>query len=386
MTSLSMLEVGDSDDEPVDASALASELLSWSIGVAFGRFDMGLAIGARPLPGEPGPFDPLPISSPGMLTGNDGLPVSYAPAGNPVAFPEGGALVDDLGNEGDLCTTIRSLFDLVFGGDADAWWNDVAELLDPKKRELRNWLASTFFEHHLKLYSKSRRKAPIYWQLATPSAQYSVWLYAHRLTRDSFFQIQNDVVTPKLAHEERKLASLVEGAGGGPGAEGRREVAAQERFVGELRVMLEEVKRVAPLWNPNLDDGVVLTMAPLWRLVPQHKSWQQELRSRWDELCAGKYDWAHVAMHLWPERVVPQCATDRSLAIAHGLDDVFWVEGNEGKWTARSEPTHPVDELVKERITTAVKAALASLREAPVPNASARRRKGPRAASAKGNG
>ena len=42
---------------------------------------------------------------------------------------------------------------------------------------------------------------------------------------------------------------------------------------------------------------------------------------------AGKYDWAHIAMHLWPERVVPKCATDRSLAIAHGLEDVFWVEG-----------------------------------------------------------
>ena len=84
--------------------------------------------------------------------------------------------------------------------------------------------------------------------------------------------------------------------------------------------MLEEVKRVTPLWNPNLDDGVVLTMAPLWRLVPQHKSWQKELRSRWDELCAGKYDWAHVAMYLWPERVVPECAKERSLAIAHGLD------------------------------------------------------------------
>ena len=42
--------------------------------------------------------------------------------------------------------------------------------------------------------------------------------------------------------------------------------------------MLDEVKRVAPLWNPMLDDGVVLTMAPLWRLVPYHKPWQKELK------------------------------------------------------------------------------------------------------------
>ena len=101
------------------------------------------------------------------------------------------------------------------------------------------------------------------------------------------------------------------------------------------------MKRVAPLWNPNLDDGVVLNFAPLWRLVPQHKPWQKELKSTWDALCAGKYDWAHLAMHLWPERVVPKCATDRSLAIAHGLEDVFWVEGTDGKWTRARRPRAP---------------------------------------------
>ena len=83
--------------------------------------------------------------------------------------------------------------------------------------------------------------------------------------------------------------------------------------------------------------------------MPQHKPWQKELRATWDALCDGKYDWAHLAMHLWPERVVPKCATDRSLAIAHGLEDVFWVEGADGKWKPRPAPTRPVEELVRER-------------------------------------
>ena len=130
-------------------------------------------------------------------------------------------------------------------------------------------------------------------------------------------------------------------AGANPSAKERKEIAEQEAFVGELRSFLDEVKHVAPLWNPVLDDGVVLTMAPLWRLIPQHKPWQRELKSKWDELAAGKYDWAHVAMHLWPERVVPKCATDRSLAIAHGLEDVFWVEADDGKWRPRPTPTSP---------------------------------------------
>ena len=138
-----------------------------------------------------------------------------------------------------------------------------------------------------------------------------------------------------------------------------------ETFVEELRVLVTEVRRVAPLWQPDLNDGVVLTMAPLWRLVAQHRAWQRELKSAWDALCAGRYDWAQLAMHLWPERVVPKCAEDRSLAIAHGLEEVFWVEDANGKWEPRHSPTRSVEELVSERTSPAVKSALQSLVDAP---------------------
>jgi hypothetical protein len=376
-------EDADDDSEEAnstaDATALAAELASWVVGVAFGRFDVRLATGARPMPTEPEPFDPLPVCSPGMLTGVDGLPLAQPPAGYPVAFPETGVLVDDPGHPQDLTAAVRAVFDVVFGADADRWWNDVAALLDPKGHDLRSWLAGSFFEHHLKRYSKSRRKAPILWQLGTPSGRYSVWLYAHRLTRDSLFQLQNEVVGQKLMHEERQLASLRQNAGAGPSASERKEIAAREAFVEELRAMLDDVKLVAPLWNPNLDDGVVLTMAPLGRLVPQHKPWQRELRSKWEELAVGKYDWAHVAMHLWPERVIPKCAADRSVAIAHGLEDVFWVEGVDGKWKPSATPARPVDELVDERSSPAVKAALKSIlnvANAASSSASARSRSG----------
>jgi hypothetical protein len=323
-----------------------------------------------------------------MLTGDDGMPLSHAPPGYPLSFPEASVLVDDPGHARDLTAAVRTVFDVVFGADADHWWNDVAALLDPKGHDLRVWLGDSFFEHHLKRHSKSRRKAPIVWQLGTPSGRYSVWLYAHRLTRDSFFQLQNEVVGPKLIHEERQLTNLRQNAGEGPSAQERKEIVAQQAIVEELRAMLDEVKRVAPLWNPNLDDGVVLTMAPLWRLVPQHKPWQKELRTKWNELAAGKYDWAHVAMHLWPERVAPKCATDRSLAIAHGVEDVFWLQGADDKWKARTTPTKSVDEFVHERISPAVKAAVKSLLDAPTAFAAGRARSRgvtPLHASARGN-
>jgi hypothetical protein len=90
-------------------------------------------------------------------------------------------------------------------------------------------------------------------------------------------------------------------------------------------------------------------------------------------LIAGDYDWARLSVRLWPERVVPKCAKDRSLAIAHDLEDVFWFEDADGKWKARPTPTRPMDALIAERTSPAVKAALASLLEAPEPAGPSRR-------------
>ncbi|RWD70279.1 hypothetical protein [Mesorhizobium sp.] len=329
----------DEDDAPVDAGANA--LNSWLVGVAFGRFDPRLATGERPTPPEPEPFDPLASRSPGMW------PEGEEPA------QRADILVDDEGHDDDLASRARAVAERV-------------HVHLPEK--LRSWLAREFFPLHIKMYSKSRRKAPIYWQLATPSASYSVWLYIHAFNKDTLFRVQNDYVAPKLAHEERRLESLTNELRDNATAVQRKELAAQQVFVEELRAFLEEVKRVTPLWNPNLDDGVIINFAPLWRLVPQNKAWQKELKSTWDALCGAKYEWAHLAMYLWPERVVPNCARDRSLAIAHGFANVFWVEGSDGKTMTRKTPTRSVDELVRERTSPAVKAALKSLIEAPVAN------------------
>jgi hypothetical protein len=124
---------------------------------------------------------------------------------------------------------------------------------------------------------------------------------------------------------------------------------------------------------PDLDDGVIINFAPLWRLVPQHKAWQKELKTTWDALCDGKYDWAHLAMHLWPERVVPKCAKDRSLAIAHDLEHVFWEEGADGKWQPVKLPQAEIDRLIDARTSAAVKAALRGLLDAPAPTLSRQR-------------
>jgi hypothetical protein len=128
-------------------------------------------------------------------------------------------------------------------------------------------------------YSKSRRKAPIYWQLATPSGELlGVALHprlqqGHALPRPERLrraQARARGAAPRVAHgraarrRDRSPTQAARRAGGS--------------FVEELRAFLDEVKRVAPLWKPNLDDGVIINFAPLWRLVPQNKAWQKELK------------------------------------------------------------------------------------------------------------
>ena len=345
---------------PCDEHAIASYL----VGCAFGRWQQPDGDSVSPIAWDIDPFERLPSAPPAavsaMIAKTQAMQV----------------FVTDPGHRHDLLST--------------AW-----EIVDQRpaltkmigKDVLAFHLESSFFAEHIRRYSTSGRKAPIYWQLATQSASYSVWLYIHAFSKDTLFRVQDDYVTPKLAHEERRLESLTSELRDKATASHRKELAAQESVVEELRAFLEEVKRVAPLWNPNLDDGVIINFAPLWRLVPQNKSWQRELKSAWDALCEGKYDWAHLAMHLWPERVVPKCSKDRSYAIAHGLDNVFWIKGADSKWTARKTLTRSIEDLVRERTSPAVRAALKSLLEAPAAPGNGGRGRGGRsktAAAAKG--
>jgi hypothetical protein len=311
--------------------------LSYSIGTVLGRWNNDAVAGLD----LPGPLDEIGRRSPG-----ESQHALSQDAGSEW-------LTDDEGARSDVAAAVRAFQESVWGpGEDDA-------------ERIRAFLRKDFFIEHLAHYSKSARKAPVYWQLASATAKYSAWVYYHRLSRDSLFRLLNDHATPKLRHEEQKLEALRAACGNPSSMSERKELAGQEVFVGELRDFVEELGRVAPLWEPNFDDGVIINFAPVWRLVPQNKAWQRGLKCTWDGLCEGKYDWAHIAMRLWPERVVPKCSKDRSLAIAHGLEDVFWVEVTDGKWTARKTPTRSVDELVRERTSPAVKSALKSLLEAP---------------------
>lgn len=358
------------------------DLVGYLIGCVFGRWDVRFATGEKIPSPLPQPFDPLPICPVGQLQNGNGLPISKNEAQTlenegkwdyPIDISWSGILVDDPGHLLDLETRIRFVLKVIWSDCADSVEDQVCDVLGV--RELRNYFrqSSGFYSDHIKRYSKSRRKAPIYWQLSTVSGSYSVWLYYHRFDRDTFFQVQS-LVKAKLDHEITRLNNLRQEAGPNPDSSRRKSIEELEILVQELSGMRDEVAYVAPLWNPKFDDGVIINFAPLWRLVPHNVNWQKECKDAWDSLVSGKFDWSYLAMHLWPERVVPKCRTDRSMAIAHGLDEVLWEEDDKGKWKPAPVSPTMVEALIAERSSVAVKSALQALLSAPEPRSVGRGR------------
>ena len=286
---------GDDEEEmtvPIDQTA---GLLSWAIGVAFGRFDWRLATGERQAPAEPEPFDPLPSRSPGML------PDGFAPFH---AHP--GILVDDAGHPHDLARLVEEV---------------LVRVEAPVPEGVRRWLQRDFFAFHLPRYSKSRRKAPIYWSLSTSSGSYTLWIYYPSLTSQTLYTAVNNFVEPKIKQTGEAIARL-RPAGSTRSRGEERQLEELQEFEQELTELRDTLLRLAPGYQPNHDDGVQITAAPLWPLF-RHKPWQKVLRETWAKLEKGDYDWAHLAMSYWPERVREKCRTDKSLAIAHGLEELY---------------------------------------------------------------
>lgn len=283
------------EDEAADDTPSTDALLSWAIGVAFGRFDIRLATGERAAPPEPEPFDALPAKSPGML-----------PDGDAPFHAHAGILVDDPGHAHDLVRIAERVLERVGM---------------PVPAELRRWLQKDFFPFHLPRYSRSRRKAPIYWPLSTASGSYTLWLYYPSLTSQTLYTAINDFVEPKLAEVDTEAATLRTKASARSRDEEKR-LEALTTLQAELRDLRDQLQAVAPQYQPKHDDGVQITAAPLWPLF-RHKPWQKLLKDTWAKLEKGDYDWAHLAMTYWPERVREKCRHDKSLAIAHGLEDLY---------------------------------------------------------------
>lgn len=314
--------------------------ISHALGVAFGRWNIRYATGEQAAPELPDPFAPLPVCPPGQLQNAQGLPMEKEEVGRmkeegiwnyPIEIPWDGILVDDPNHPLDIECRVREVIEIIWSGQeggptAEAIEHEACEILGVKS--LRDYFRKPagFFADHLKRYSKSRRQAPIYWPLSTASGSYTLWIYYHRLTPDTLYKCLQQFVEPKIREIEQDLVRLraMDEAGEG-GRQTRDQLAKAETLRTELLALRDELAHWAPRWKPNLNDGVQITASPLWKLFLLPK-WRKTLEQTWKELDRGDYDWAHLAHTLHPARVREKCKTDRSLAIAHSLEDLCQIQ------------------------------------------------------------
>ena len=305
-----------------------------------------------------------------MAASSDDIPSEY-----PIFVPWDGILVQDTAHPRDIERATANCLNLIWDTELKQGHSGIVNELTKalKIATLGEWFAkpSNFFADHLRRYSKSRRYAPLYWLLSAGDCHYSIWIYYQRLTRDTLYLVLRDYVNPRLAIAEQEQFQL----------SSRTDLTSDASFrlheilstIEDLRILKSELEIVSPLWSPSIGDGVLINHAILWRITPC-APWQSKCKECWGKLLKGDYDWAHLSLHLWPERVIPKCITDRSLAIAHGLEERLWQETNNGNWLRRQISEADLQALIAEHSNPAVKSALERYLAAPPPVAPTRTR------------
>jgi len=274
--------------------------LSYAVGVLLGRWNVrAMAIQCVPVWLDD-PFAALSTCPPGMLQDAKGDPAGEAPDGYPLGINWDGILVEDADHSDDIVRGVQGVLELIWGQQADAIEKEACEILGVNglRDYFRKPSKGGFWDSHIARYSKSRRKAPIYWLLQSSKKNYAIWLYYHRLDKDLLFKALVNYVEPKIRMETTRVDTLRrQAAAGESGKEAKRlakDVERREDFLSELRDFEDKLRRAANLHlEPDLNDGVVLNIAPLHELVP----WK-EAKKYWEELLAGEYEWSSIAKQL----------------------------------------------------------------------------------------
>jgi hypothetical protein len=351
-------------EAPMTVEELAVRWISYAVGIALGRFQAGgspspqpspqKGEGATPLPGREGLGEGWPLGSAvyrrqdfavGSLPAPDeaefdqlvGPPERFAcvdadggrhlfpaeveAALRDLAVPDGITVLDK-GHPRDLPTLVDKALTLMLG--AEAIQKVIAE---GANGDLRKFLERDFFtKWHLKWY----RKRPVYWPLQSAKRSYGFVLFHEKINKATLYVLQRDYLDHKLNGLRLHIGDLTAQLAGKEGRARKqveRQIDKASQLLDEITEFAQAMEQVvregyepAPDW---IDDGVILRLAPLWELIP---IWKHEPKKYWERLQQGDYDWSHIAMRYWPERVQEKCKTNKSYAIAHGHEE--WYEGN----------------------------------------------------------
>lgn len=293
---------GASSENVIDKKVMAQEIIMELVGMAFGRWDSAYAQGKKSIPEFGDVFDALPFMPVVSLEGNE----------TAFPIPEDGILTNQIDSPLNLASRVSEVMRVI--------WNDLADDIEYELcqmigcRSLQVWFDNPngFFDYHFKRYTKSRRKAPIYWPLTSEDGSITYWVYYPKLTKNTLPSL-----VVRLRQQQEQLRSALNAA----------LTSHDKAMENEIRSTLQQTEKmmeqlnaiIATGYAPCHDDGVPVTAAPLYELFA-HRQWRQECESNMKSLEEGEYDWSHLAMSLYPARITQKAKKDWCMALTHGLE------------------------------------------------------------------
>lgn len=297
---------GASNQNLIDKKTMAQEIVMELVGMAFGRWNTAYAKDEQAIPEFGDVFDALPFM-PVVSQGEAACPAQ-------LDVPTDGILTNNSDSSLCLATHVREVMHYLWADRADDMEYELCQLIGCKS--LQAYLASPtgFFDYHFKRYTKSRRKAPIYWLLASEDGTVDYWVYYPKLSKNTLPQL-----IIRLREQQEQLRTRLNAALAAHDKTQESQIRAEQE---QVEGMMDELNRIlAAGYVPNHDDGVPVTAAPLLHLAAS-RPWRVECEKNMELLEKGDYDWSHLAMSMYPARVTQKAKKDWCMALTHGLEHI----------------------------------------------------------------
>ncbi len=295
---------GASCQNIIDKKTMAQEIVMELVGMAFGRWNTAYAKGEKTIPEFGDVFDALPFM-PVVSQGEEPCPAE-------LAVPTDGILTNEAESPLCLASHVREVMAWLWGDRADDREYELCQLIGCKS--LQAYLSSPtgFFDYHFKRYTKSRRKAPIYWLLASADGTVDYWVYYPKLSKNTLPQL-----IIQLREKGEQLRTRLNAALAIHDKTQETQVRAEQEQVDGMMEKLNCIIEAG--YVPCHDDGVPVTAAPLQNLAAS-RLWRAECEKNMELLAKGDYDWSHLAMSMYPARVTQKAKKDWCMALTHGLE------------------------------------------------------------------
>lgn len=237
---------GASCQNVIDKKVMAQEIVMELVGMAFGRWNTAYAKGEQAIPEFGDVFDALPFM-PVVSQGEAACPAQ-------LDVPTDGILTNNSDSSLCLASHVREVMHYLWADHADDIEYELCQLIGCKS--LQAYLASPtgFFDYHFKRYTKSRRKAPIYWLLASEGGTVDYWVYYPKLSKNTLPQL-----IIRLREQQEQLRTRLNAVLAAHDKTQESQIRAEQE---QVEGMMDELNRIlAAGYVPNHDDGVPVTAA-----------------------------------------------------------------------------------------------------------------------------